>query len=265
MPIIDIQGIPVAFPFPPYPCQLDFMSKALETVRSADNAALESPTGTGKTLCLLCSLLAWQQSMKTANQLERSIDSNSNATKPGSPVPVIYYASRTHAQLSQVVRELRKTVYCPRMVVLSSREQSCLHERVKRIASGTAQAAICNRLCSRGQCGHFNRINLATTQLAKLSPSERLMDLEELGRFAAAQGACPFFTMRDGLAAADLVLLPYNYLLDRRTNSGMNLEGAIVVLDEAHNIVHLHIHIHMHVCMLLTLATGFVLLRGLLL
>ena len=35
--------------------------------------------------------------------------------------PVIIYASRTHSQLAQVIRELKNTTYRPRMAVLGSR------------------------------------------------------------------------------------------------------------------------------------------------
>ena len=78
--IFKIAGIDVEFPYDPYPPQLIFMEKVLgclndhrsfctfgrrpffqviQTLQSGKNALLESPTGTGKTLCLLCSSLSW--------------------------------------------------------------------------------------------------------------------------------------------------------------------------------------------------------------
>lgn len=61
-----IGGITVEFPYKPYGSQLAFMGRVISTLDRAKqqghcHALLESPTGTGKTLSLLCSSLAWQK------------------------------------------------------------------------------------------------------------------------------------------------------------------------------------------------------------
>lgn len=45
MPIIDISGVPVDFPFEPYAVQKDYMAKVIECLDNQQNAMLESPTG----------------------------------------------------------------------------------------------------------------------------------------------------------------------------------------------------------------------------
>eukprot|EP00731_Ephydatia_muelleri_P027259 Em0019g132a len=56
-----IDNVNVKFPFKPYPCQFAYMEKVIQCLQQDTNAILESPTGTGKTLCLLCAILAWRE------------------------------------------------------------------------------------------------------------------------------------------------------------------------------------------------------------
>lgn len=77
---VPIGGVRVKFPFKPYPSQKAMMAKArmhiqsevwhdtvlsrlhqiIQALNHGNNALLESPTGSGKSLALLCSVLAWQ-------------------------------------------------------------------------------------------------------------------------------------------------------------------------------------------------------------
>ena len=80
--VYRIGGVQVEFPFRPYGSQLEFMDRVISTLDRAQreghcHALLESPTGTGKSLSLLCSSLAWQKNFKIKNQ-----DANFCHTRP---------------------------------------------------------------------------------------------------------------------------------------------------------------------------------------
>lgn len=148
---ITIRGIPVNFPFEPYEIQKSYMEKVIECLQNETNGVLESPTGTGKTLSLLCSSLAWLTVKKAQVQAQRQtsifnddfsqqnpllhklnqIGGNSNGNNPLFGVPTIIYSSRTHSQLSQAMQELKRTAYSYMVAtVLGSRDQMCIHPDV---------------------------------------------------------------------------------------------------------------------------------------
>lgn len=67
--VYHIGGLQVEFPYQPYGSQFAFMGRVISTLNQAQreghcHALLESPTGTGKSLSLLCSSLAWQSHCK---------------------------------------------------------------------------------------------------------------------------------------------------------------------------------------------------------
>jgi regulator of telomere elongation helicase 1 len=149
----DLRGCEIMFPFEPYQAQLNFMEKLVQALQSGHNALLESPTGTGKTLCLLCGSLGWRQSHAACIQAHRAGMISSevgseiqqrllNAATGGNPLPApsqpgqpdkglcqrIVYMSRTHGQLAQVIKELRNTSYRPKTALLGSRQQLCVHK-----------------------------------------------------------------------------------------------------------------------------------------
>nr|XP_054112904.1 regulator of telomere elongation helicase 1 isoform X12 [Callithrix jacchus] len=256
MPKIVLNGVTVDFPFKPYKCQQEYMAKVLECLQKKVNGILESPTGTGKTLCLLCTTLAWREHLrdtisarKIAERLQgelfpdRALSSwgSAAAAADGDPiacytdVPKIIYASRTHSQLTQVISELRNTSYRPKVCVLGSREQLCIHPEVKKQESNHMQIHLCRKKVASHSCHFYNNVEEKSLEQELTSP---ILDIEDLVKSGSRHRVCPYYLSRNLKQQADIIFMPYNYLLDaksRRAHS-IDLKGTVVILDEAHNV-----------------------------
>ena len=66
------------FPFEPYGIQKDFMKELYRTVENGLIGIFESPTGTGKSLSIICSALKWLKDHRNRNTLKQSEDTKTS-------------------------------------------------------------------------------------------------------------------------------------------------------------------------------------------
>eukprot|EP00889_Picochlorum_renovo_P005649 jgi/Picre1/32679/NNA_008025.t1 len=193
MPVYTLSGVDVSFPYDAYPCQLEYMGKVIQALQNRQNALLESPTGTGKTLCLLCASLAWRDSLKKV-AAEKAQQLKENRQEDGGTVQALKedYAQYKAEQASRGV-DLPTIVY-------SSRTHKIFEE--------------------------YGDVN------------DTVLDIEDLVKVGENRSVCPYFLSRGLTQDADIVFMPYNYLIDSKTRSGLGISwsNAVLIFDEAHNV-----------------------------
>lgn len=252
MPDIMISGIPVSFPFEPYDVQKSYMEKVITSLQNNTNALLESPTGTGKTLSLLCSSLAWllvkkaqlQLNAQTGNFSEHSSSLQDNLKSGAGKkdnatwgMPKIIYSSRTHSQLTQAMQELKRSSYRHvKAAVLGSRDQMCIHPEVSKETNNMNKVHMCQLKVKSRTCHFFNNVEAKKDDRAV--KGDEILDIEDLVSVGKKLKCCPYYLAKELKQEADIIFMPYNYLLDPKSRkaNGVELINNIVFLDEAHNV-----------------------------
>ena len=222
-----IEDIEVYFPYKPYEKQINYMTsiiKILNKKYSSNDinfnpiAALESPTGTGKTLCLLCSILAW------VHAKGKVLNFSGN----------IIYSTRTHSQISQAISELNKTCYEPRIGILSSREFSCANLELKKSLPPSVLDIKCAR--EHRHCRFYKNLEFYSNK------NFGNVDIEDILKQGTKKIFCPFYVekMKIQKDNCDIIFMPYNYIFlkEIRESMDINLRHTILVIDEAHNVIN---------------------------
>lgn len=150
----------------------------------------------------------------------------------------VVYTSRTHSQLAQAMKELKVTEYrYLKGVALGSRDQLCINEEVLNEATTSAEKIhLCRAKVKSKQCSYHSRVEKALERPEVTN--ESIMDIEDLVRVGKTCNACPYYMSKHLSGQADIVFMPYNYVLDTKLLKTFKLEmaNAIVILDEAHNV-----------------------------
>ena len=107
---------PFGFPFEPYPVQIDFMTTAYNMLTSGDFGVLESPTGTGKTLSLICATLSWLQDNRERLVLDRC--NELSTPDPTLPAWVLaHHQSKASSEAKETLETWKKELAARRMRV----------------------------------------------------------------------------------------------------------------------------------------------------
>ena len=187
---------------------------------------------------------------------------------PSASVPAIIFTSRTHSQIAQAVKELKQTSYSPKMVILGSREQLCVHPEVSK-ERGTRQNYLCQALGKTRSCKFKENVEPYRQAQAGASRAQTqaearggcgggaggagerpgagvssIMDIEDMLRLGKDEEVCPYFLSRGsksdqgGGDDVELYFMPYNYVMDPAVRASITVSwhNAAVIFDEAHNI-----------------------------
>ncbi|CAP35860.1 Protein CBR-CHL-1 [Caenorhabditis briggsae] len=172
----------------------------------------------------------------------------------------IFYASRTHSQLEQLVDELGKTRFQPRVVTCSSRGNLCVNEEVKKLKLNHLINEKCMELRKNGTSDKDKKQKTedggekkkkscskscefySSTQIEDLVNgvlANKLKTTIQVTKEGVSSKGCPYFASRKAVPQCQLVLLPYQVLLHEGTRNawGIDLKDNVIVLDEAHNVL----------------------------
>ena len=245
------------FPFDPYAIQVGLMEDVYQALTKCNGGVFESPTGTGKSLSIICSAFAWLRDSKIEEakkdpELYR-VSRSSPRLLPVANVPYsvpqepklvtegvrikdkILYLTRTHSQISQLVQEIKKTAWsesedCPKVTLLASRKYYCIKEGVKNSRDVDKE---CYSARDSNECEFYSR----NDQLKK-SILQSVKDIEEVVAEGMGCSECPYYSMKAAIEEAEFIVAPYSSIINPkvRQNLGINLENMHLFIDEGHNI-----------------------------
>lgn len=180
-------------------------------------------------MSILCASLTWltattqdevhnvpTKRSETVSWIEKKISRESSAEykvskahrlAPNKYRPKLFYCTRTHSQISEVVGELKKTVFKDHVscLILSSRKKLCINSVVSK--STDVNDACTTLLESESKCPYFKPELLESQSefLADNFRKDSWNNIEDLKKEGLRLSLCPYFASRSLVDSADVL------------------------------------------------------------
>ena len=153
------------------------------------------------------------------------------------------------------------------MAILGSRDQLCVNPAVMEAPTSREKLHMCQVFnccrfltvvelififCHQARVKAKTCIFKTNVEKAKEDRIElrdnTIMDIEDLHKLGAKHSFCPYYMSRELYQSADIIFLPYNYLLEDSIRKSLDIDfnGSVVIFDEAHNVQKLCEEVGLH-------------------
>ena len=123
-----------------------------------------------------------------------------------------------------------------KVAILGSRDQLCVNPAVMEAPTSREKLHMCQARVKAKTCVYHTNVE-KSKERSELRDNE-IMDIEDLHKLGKKHNFCPYYMSRELYQSADIIFLPYNYLLDHKIRSSLDIDfnGSIIIFDEAHNV-----------------------------
>ena len=174
-----------------------------------------------------------------ASATAAAVASASGASSTSSPpqAKVISLGSRSNLCINPLLQHLKRTPLQLNDVCTDMQKNKPVEGATTPVAISVDPSKLPTRAMLTSQaCPYLDPQSLEVFHSSVLHGG--IHDLEQLPVLGARMHFCPYYGTRNAAPQADVVVVPYASLLSATTRAalGINLRGAIIVVDEAHNV-----------------------------
>lgn len=136
----------------------------------------------------------------------------------------VFYTTRTHSQIAQACKEVRKcNIKDLTLVVIGSRDFLCINDDILNEKEFYIKNTRCKELVAKNGCKFYKKDNFKKKYWEFFKRGE-IKDIEDLVQTGKGCNVCPYFMSKEAYDSADIILLPYKYIFDGTASANFDFK-----------------------------------------